>query len=823
MVTTKPPAIEAHAKKTLLKVTGMTCASCVSRVEAALHGLKGVSEASVNLASEKASVTYDPSQVSIGDMIEAIKDAGYGVDVETVTLPIRGMTCASCVKRIEDALRKKEGVLEASVNLATEKAAVRLNPAETSVADIKKAIEDAGYSVPAEAEKEFVDREREARRGEMAGLTLSFILSGAAAASIMVLMFFGQYIPVISSLPHEWIMYLSFALATPVQFWIGWRFYKGSYAALKHGTADMNVLIAVGTSAAYFYSVIATFAPQLVAIGGEMPAMYYDTSTMIIALILLGRLLEARAKGQTSEAIRRLTGLRAKTARVTRDGHEQDVPIEDVRVGDVIVVRPGEKIPVDGVVTDGYSSVDESMITGEPIPASKKAGDSVIGATINKTGSFRFRATKVGRDTMLSQIIKMVEEAQGTKAPIQRLADRVAAVFVPIVIGLAILTFLAWYFLGPQPAFLMALLNFISVLIIACPCAMGLATPTAIMVGTGKGAQHGILIKGGESLENAYRINTIVLDKTGTITKGEPSLVDVVPMAGFTEQEVVRFAGSAEKGSEHPLGDAIVKGARAREIPLSDATKFDAVPGKGIVAEVDGRIVMAGNAKLMELEDIPIDEMLKAFERLSMEGKTPIYVSVDDRPAGVVAVADTIKEGSKDAIAAFRQMGIEAIMVTGDNRRTAESIAGQVGIDRVMAEVLPQDKAEAVKKLQAEGKNVAMVGDGINDAPALAQANTGIAIGTGTDVAIESSDITLMSGDLRSAVTAIRLSKATIRTIRMNLFWAFFYNIVGIPIAAGILYPWFHILLNPIIAAAAMAFSSVSVVSNSLLLNRFKP
>jgi Cu+-exporting ATPase len=577
----------------------------------------------------------------------------------------------------------------------------------------------------------------------------------------------------------------------------------------------------VGTSAAYFYSVVATFVPHLVMVGGQMPATYYDTSTMIIALILLGRLLEARAKGQTSEAIRRLTGLRAKTARIMRDGIEEDVPVEDVKVNDVILVRPGEKIPVDGVVTEGYSSVDESMITGEPIPASKKVGDNVIGATINKTGSFRFKATKVGRDTVLSQIIKMVEEAQGTKAPIQRLADQVAAVFVPVVIGLAILTFLAWYFIGGEPLF--ALLNFISVLIIACPCAMGLATPTAIMVGTGKGAQYGILIKGGESLENAYRIDTIVLDKTGTITKGEPSLVDVVPMAGFTEADIIHYAASAEKGSEHPLGEAIVKGAKSRNIPLTNAAKFDAVPGKGIVAEVDGHIVMAGNAKLMELEEVPLEEMRKAFERLSAEGKTPMYVSVDEKPAGVVAVADTIKEGSAEAIAAFRQLGIETIMVTGDNRRTAEAIAKQIGIDRVLAEVLPQDKAEVVKKLQAEGRNVAMVGDGINDAPALAQANTGIAIGTGTDIAIESSDITLMRGDLRSVVTAIRLSKATIRTIRMNLFWAFFYNVIGIPIAAGILYPWFHILLNPIIAAAAMAFSSVSVVSNSLLLNRFKP
>ena len=813
-----------QARKISLRIVGMTCASCVKRVEDALRGLKGVSEASVNLASEKAAITYDPALVSIDDMIRAVKDAGYGVATETATLQVKGMTCASCVKRVEDALMEKQGVIDVSVNLATEGATVRYNPEEATLPELKKAIVEAGYTVPEEeAGVEPVDVERETRRREMADLTAKFALSGAAAVLIMALMFLRPYIPVISSMPHEWAMYISFLLATPVQFWIGWRFYRGAYAALKHGTADMNVLIAVGTSAAYFYSVIATFAPRLVAIGGEMPAAYYDTSTMIIALILLGRLLEARAKGRTSEAIRRLTGLRARTARVVRDGLEEEVPVEDVRVGDVVVVRPGEKIPVDGVVIEGYSSVDESMITGEPIPVSKKAGDSVIGATINKTGSFRFRATKVGRDTVLSQIIKMVEEAQGTKAPIQRLADRVAAVFVPVVIVIAAITFLAWYFLGPKPSFLMALLNFISVLIIACPCAMGLATPTAIMVGTGKGAQYGILIKGGESLESAHKIDTIVLDKTGTITKGEPSLVDVVPMPGFSAGEIIRLAASAEKGSEHPLGEAIVKGALARGISLSAAAKFDAVPGKGVVAEVDGHLVMVGNSSLMEYEDVPLDDMKKIFDTLSASGKTPMYISIDGRPAGVVAVADTIKEGSREAIAGLKNLGIEAIMVTGDNRRTAEAIARQVGIERVMAEVLPQDKAEAVKRLQSEGRVVAMVGDGINDAPALAQADTGIAIGTGTDVAIESSDITLISGDLRGVVTAIKLSRATIRTIRMNLFWAFIYNIIGIPIAAGILYPWLHLLLNPIIAAAAMAFSSVSVVSNSLLLNRFRP
>jgi Cu+-exporting ATPase len=811
-------------KKTQLKITGMTCASCVARVEKAIRETKGVEQANVNLATEIATFVYDPSQISIEDIVRSVKDAGYGVEEETVTLPVRGMTCASCQARIESALRQNSGVKSATVNLATEKATVHYFPSVVTVNDLKKIIEGEGYRVPeTPTAEEFVDRERESRRRELGDLTVKFVLAGVASLVIMTIMFFGQYIPGISSLSMDQVNYLSFLLATPVQFWIGWRFYKGAFAALKHGTADMNVLIAVGTSAAYFYSVVATFAPHLVMIGGQMPATYFDTSTMIIALILLGRLLEARAKGQTSEAIRRLRGLKAKTARVERDGKEADVPVEDVQVGDVVIVRPGEKIPVDGVVVDGYSTVDESMITGESIPSGKREGDNVIGATINGNGSFRFRATKVGRDTVLSQIIRLVEEAQGSKAPIQRLADQVAAVFVPVVIGIAIVTFLAWYFLGPQPSFLNAMLNFISVLIIACPCAMGLATPTAIMVGTGKGAENGILIKGGESLENAYQINAVVLDKTGTITKGEPSLVAVAPAPGFTEAEVLRFAASAEKNSEHPLGGAIVRGAEARKVALATPTKFDSLPGKGIVAEIDGHIVLVGNGHLLEDEDVDLAPLKDAFARLSAEGKTPMYVAVDDKPAGVIAVADTIKEGSAEAIAEFRRLGIEPVMITGDNRRTAEAIAKQVGISRVLAEVMPQDKAEEVKKLQAEGKKVAMVGDGINDAPALAQADVGIAIGTGTDVAIEASDITLMSGDLRGVLTAIKLSRATIRTIRMNLFWAFFYNVIGIPIAAGILIPWFGISLNPIIAAAAMAFSSVSVVSNSLLLNRFKP
>ena len=811
-------------RKTELKITGMTCASCVARVEKAIQETKGVEQATVNLATEKATFVYDPAHISIDDIVRSIREAGYGVEEEKVTLPVRGMTCASCVKRVEDALKSSEGVADAAVNLATEQATIRYFPSIVTVNDIRKIVRDAGYEIPeAPSPEEYVDRERASRGREMRDLVIKFAVSGAVATVIMVLMFFGQYIPGLSSLSMEQVNWIGLILATPVQFWIGWRFYKGAFAALRHGTADMNVLIAVGTSAAYIYSVAATLWPHLLMMGGVMPATYFDTSVTIIALILLGRLLEARAKGQTSEAIRRLRGLQAKTARVERDGKTLDIPVEDVQVDDIVVVRPGEKIPVDGVVVDGYSAVDESMVTGESIPVSKKESDNVIGATINKTGSFKFKATKVGRDTVLSQIIRMVEQAQGSKAPIQRLADQVAAVFVPVVIAIAILTFLAWYFLGPQPAFLVALLNFISVLINACPCAMGLATPTAIMVGTGTGAEHGILIKGGESLESAYKINSIVLDKTGTITRGEPELVAVVPQPGFTEQDLLRLAASAEQGSEHPLGEAIVRGATGRGLGLTGPSKFDSLTGRGIVAEVDKALVFVGNARLMEDEDIDLSGMKPDFDRLSAEGKTPMYVAIGEKPAGVIAVADTIKEGSVEAIAGLKRMGIEPIMMTGDNRRTAEAIAKQAGITNVLAEVLPQDKAGEVKKLQAQGKTVAMVGDGINDAPALAQADAGIAIGTGTDVAIESSDITLMSGDLRGVLTAIKLSRATIKTIRMNLFWAFIYNIIGIPIAAGILIPWFGIQLDPIIAAAAMAFSSVSVVSNSLLLNRFKP
>ncbi|MDH4266923.1 MAG: copper-translocating P-type ATPase, partial [Deltaproteobacteria bacterium] len=590
-----------------------------------------------------------------------------------------------------------------------------------------------------------------------------------------------------------------------------------------HRSADMNTLIAVGTSAAYLYSVLATFFPELFAAEGLVAEVYFDTAGAIIVLILLGRLLEARAKGQTSEAIKKLIGLQAKTARVLRDGQELDIPVEEVAVDDLVMVRPGEKIPVDGVVKEGRSSVDESMVTGESIPVEKNPGDKVIGATINKTGTFKFTAAKVGKDTMLSQIIKMVEEAQGSKPPIARLADVIASYFVPAVIGIAVITFIVWYFWGPTPALTYALLNFVAVLIIACPCALGLATPTSIMVGTGKGAENGVLIRGGEALETAHKLTAIVMDKTGTLTKGQPSVTDIIPFEGHKEEDILRYAASAEKGSEHPLGEAIVNRAKEKNIPLIDPKDFQAIPGHGIEATIDSKSVLMGNAKLMNDRGISLGELGGKAEELSQLGKTSMFVALDQKLAGIVAVADTLKENSQEAVGALHKMGIEVIMITGDNRRTAEAIGRQIGIDRVLAEVLPEGKASEVKKLQAEGKKVAMVGDGINDAPALAQADVGMAIGTGTDVAMESADITLISGDLRGVVTAIALSRATLRNIKQNLFWAFAYNSILIPVAAGVLFPFFGILLNPIFAAAAMGLSSVTVVSNALRLRRFRP
>ncbi|TKJ29584.1 MAG: heavy metal translocating P-type ATPase [Chloroflexi bacterium B3_Chlor] len=809
------------ATKMVLPVAGMTCASCVRTVERALSRLPGVANATVNFATQKASVVYDPSVTGLPDLASSVREAGYQVVVERVTLPIAGMTCASCVSTVERALKSVDGVFSASVNLATERATVEYIPGAVTVADLKRAVREAGYDVLEMAgEEETADWERKARQQEIRELRNRFMFSGAIAILVFVGTF-QRFFPFLSDIPRQTMLVTLALLATPVQFWAGWRFYRGAWAEAKHLRANMDTLIAVGTSAAFGYSLVATFIPSFFPEG--LAEVYYDTAVIIIALILLGRWLEARAKGQTSEAIKKLMGLQAKTARILRDGQEVDIPVEDVRVGDIVLVRPGEKIPVDGMVIEGRSSVDQSAITGESMPVVKKEGDEVIGATINKVGAFKFRAGKVGKDTALAQIIKLVQEAQGSKAPIQRLADKIAGVFVPGVIAIALVTFAVWYLVGPEPAFTHALVNFVAVLIIACPCALGLATPTAIMVGTGKGAENGVLIKGGDSLETARKLEAIILDKTGTLTKGQPVVTDIVVDGRLTEVELLQLAASAERGSEHPLGEAIVEQAKARALSLAEPRDFRAIAGHGIRAEVEDKDVLLGNLKLMQDEGIALDGLGEEAVRLSNEGKTPMYVTVDGQAAGIIAVADTLKENSKEAVAELHRLGLEVYMLTGDNRRTAEAIGRELGIDQVLAEVLPEEKAAKVKELQKQGKVVAMVGDGINDAPALAQADVGIAIGTGTDVAMEASDVTLMSGDLRGVVTAIALSKATMRTIKWNLFWAFAYNTAGIPVAAGVLYPFLGILLNPAIAAGAMAFSSVLVVTNSLRLRGFKP
>jgi len=758
-------------------------------------------------------VELNPAQARIPDLVAAVREAGYKVAIEKVVLPIEGMRCASCVAHIEGALCNLDGVLEANVNLATERATVEYIPTLVSLADLKRAVRDAGYEVR-EIAGELVDREKEARRREIKDLKLRFAVS--AVLSIMIMLGSMGCLPFT---PHFKLNSVAlFLLAIPVQFWAGSRFYRGAWAALKRKTSDMNTLIATGTSAAFFYSMAATFFPGLFRAGGLEPAVYYDSAAMIVTLILLGRFLEAIAKGRTSEAIRRLMDLSPKRARVVRDGSEVDIPAEEVQVDDIVIVRPGERIPVDGVIIEGRSAVDESMITGESMPVDKGIGDEVIGGSLNKMGFFKLRAIRVGKETALAQIIRLVEEAQGSKAPIQRLADKVAGVFVPAVIVIATVTFVAWLALGNIN---LALLNAVAVLIIACPCALGLATPTAIMVGMGKGAQSGVLIRSGEALERAHRLQTIVFDKTGTLTEGRPKVTDVISAANPGD-EVLRLAASAERRSEHPLGEAVVKAAEERGLELSEPEEFEAIAGYGVQASIGGRRVLVGNLRLMRSSGVPLQGLEAKAQALFEQGKTVMFMAVDGHAAGLIAVADTLKPNSKRAIEALHGMGLEVAMMSGDNRRTAQAIARQVGIDRVLAEVLPQDKAKEIKRLQAEGKLVGMVGDGINDAPALAQADVGIAIGTGTDVAMEAADITLMRGDPMGVVAAIALSKATMRTIKGNLFWAFFFNTAAIPIAAGALYPFFGVLLNPIIAAAAMAFSSVFVVTNSLRLRGFR-
>ncbi|MBI5205455.1 MAG: copper-translocating P-type ATPase [Nitrospirae bacterium] len=800
----------------------MSCASCAAKIEDSLSRLKGVSNANVNFAAEKATIWYDPLNVSVDDFLKTIKDLGYSASVAKLIIPIKGMSCAACATRVQDALSSLDGVVSASVNLATERAAIEYIPSRIGMREFKKTIKDAGYEIlTADKGEDIVEKEKREREAHYRNLKTKVITGALLSLPVFILTYWDMFgLPI--ALPRKLNFIIQLILESPVQFWIGWQFYKGAVSAARHRTTNMNTLIAVGTSAAYIYSVIATFYPSLFEVKGYSAEVYFDTAAAIIVLILLGRMLEARAKGQTSEAIKKLAGLQAKTAKVVRNGSELDIPVEEVEIGDVIIVRPGEKIPVDGVIKEGYSSVDEAMLTGESIPVEKKIGDFVIGATINKTGSFKFEATKVGRETMLSQIINMVQEAQGSKSPIARMADLIASYFVPAVMGISVITFFIWYSFGPEPSFTYAVLNFIAVLIIACPCALGLATPTSIMVGTGKGAENGILIRGGEALETAHKINSIVFDKTGTLTKGEPSVTDVIANKSITERDILFYAASAEKGSEHPLGEAIIKKANQDSIELIAASDFQAIPGHGIKAKVSGRDVILGNAAMMDDEGIKLNGLKEKAEELAGEGKTPMFVAVDNSVYGIICVADTLKESSVEAVKSLHKLGIEVVMLTGDNRRTGEAIAKLAGIARVLAEVFPEDKVKEVKKLQSEGKIVAMVGDGINDAPALAQADIGIAIGTGTDIAMEASDVTLLKGDLRGVVTAIALSRATMRNIKQNLFWAFAYNTVLIPVAAGILFPFFGILLNPMLAAAAMGMSSVTVVSNALRLRRFK-
>ena len=826
-----------------LPVEGMTCAACVGHVENALKGVPGVVEASVNLGTEKASVEFDPAEVRFQVLGDAVSGAGYKLGTQSASLNIGGMTCSACVSHIENALRDVPGVAEANVNLGVERASVEFVPGMVELSDLQAAVEGAGYRV--EGFNDSGDQERELERlskvKEIRELRNRLMFAGAGA----ILLFLGTFdvFPWVSNLMgRNYYPFLLWALATPVQFWAGSNFYTSGLGALKHGTSNMHTLIALGTTVAYAYSVtvvlLDAFSPGVLADNGIEAKVYFDTAAIIVALILLGRFLEAGARGRTSEAIRRLIGLRPTSARVVRDSNEIDIPVDQVVIGDTVLVRPGEKIPVDGLVTDGYSAVDESMLTGESMPVEKVPGEKVFGATINSNGALYFEATQVGGETVLAQIISLVEEAQGSKAPIQRLADQVASYFVPAVIIASLAAFAFWMLLGPAPVLTFSTLVLVSVLIIACPCALGLATPTAIIVGTGKGAEHGVLIKQAVALEIAHKVDTVVLDKTGTLTTGKPVVTDLIASDGSrsSEQDLLFLAASAERGSEHPLGEAIVMEAQARGLRLESVTAFEAIPGRGISAQVNGRAVKFGNLALMEDSGVRVNGLAEQASALAAQGKTPMFLATDGQAVGLIAVADTVKPEAFEGLARLRRMGLEVVMLTGDNVWTAHAIAGQLGVELVEAEVLPQDKAAVIKRLQAEGRVVAMVGDGINDAPALVQADVGLAMGSGTDVAMESADITLVRSDVNGVATALDLSRQTIRTIKQNLFWAFFYNVMLIPVAAGVLYPVFQGVggvpgglefffgeqgfLNPALAALAMAFSSVTVVTNSLRLRR---
>lgn len=796
------------------QITGMTCAACAGRIEKGLNRLEGVDDASVNLALETSHIVYETEQLTAEDLKQKIQSLGYDVVMEQAEFDIEGMTCAACANRIEKKVNRMDGIDQGSVNFALESLQVTYHPGQISPSDIKEAVKSIGYSLIESAEEHAEEGKKDHRQVAIEKQTARFLFSMILSLPLLWAMVshfsFTSFIWLPEAFMNPWVQ---LALAAPVQFIVGWPFYVGAYKALKNKSANMDVLVALGTSAAFFYSLYESI--QSAVQGTHEAALYYETSAVLITLIVLGKLMEARAKGRSSEAIQKLMGLQAKEAVIERDGKEMIVPISEVKVNDLVFVKPGEKVPVDGEIIEGTTAIDESMITGESLPVDKTIGDTVIGATINKNGFVKVKATKVGKETALSQIIRVVEQAQGSKAPIQRMADQISGIFVPIVVGLAVLTFLTWYIFVDPGNVTSALETFIAVIVIACPCALGLATPTSIMAGSGRAAESGILFKGGEHLEITQSLDTVVLDKTGTVTKGEPSLTDVIS-ANWTEDKLLQLAGSAEQQSEHPLARAITEGMKNRGLQTVEVEAFQADPGHGIEARAAGHELLIGTRKLLKKHHISCEALEAVVTELEEQGKTAMLIAIDGEPAGIVAVADTIKSSSSQAVARLKEQGIHVVMMTGDNKRTAEAIASEAGIDHVIAEVLPEEKAAHIAALQKQGKKVAMVGDGINDAPALATANIGMAVGTGTDVAMEAADITLMTGDLHAIADALEFSRKTMRNIKQNLFWALAYNCIGIPIAAfGFLAPW--------LAGAAMAFSSVSVVLNALRLQRLKP